>query len=127
MEKLLLVAAGGAAGSVARYLTGLAAGRWTALAWPWGTLAVNILGGFLMGLLVGVLAYRGGADQEKLRLLIGVGFLGGFTTFSAFTLETALMIERREIGQAFGYAGLSVTLALAALFAGMMLARRLAA
>ncbi|MBI1405190.1 MAG: fluoride efflux transporter CrcB [Caulobacter sp.] len=127
MEKLLMVAAGGAAGSTLRYLTGVAAGRWTGLAWPWGTLSVNILGGLLMGLLVGVLAHRGGADQERWRLLLGVGFLGGFTTFSAFTLETALMIERKALGQAFSYALVSVAFSLAALFAGMMLARRLAA
>lgn len=127
MEKLLLVAAGGAAGSTARYLTGVAAGRWTRLDWPWGTLAVNILGGLLMGLLVGMLAHRGGADQERVRLLVGVGFLGGFTTFSAFTLETALMIERKAVGQAFAYALVSVAVSVAALFAGLMLARRLAA
>ena len=122
MDKLLLVAAGGAAGSVARYLTGTLTGRWGG--WPWGTLAVNILGGFLMGVLIGTLALRGGGDQERLRLLLGVGFLGGFTTFSAFSLEVANMIERRDMASAAGYATVSVIASVAAVFAGLMLARR---
>lgn len=127
MDKLLLVAAGGAAGSAARYLTGMAAARWAGGGWPWGTLTVNLIGGLLMGLLVGVLAHRGGAEQERLRLLIGVGFLGGFTTFSAFSLEAAQMIERRALADAFFYVLASVTLSVAALFAGLALARRFAA
>ncbi|HYE46234.1 MAG TPA: fluoride efflux transporter CrcB [Caulobacter sp.] len=127
MEKLFLVAAGGAAGSVARYLTGVAAARWAGGGWPWGTLAVNLVGGLLMGLLVGALAHRGGADQERVRLLVGVGFLGGFTTFSAFSLEVAQMIERRALGEAFVYVVGSVVLSTAALFAGLALMRRLAA
>jgi CrcB protein len=126
MDKLLLVAAGGAAGSAARYLTGMAAMRWAGGGWPWGTMIVNVVGGLLMGLLVGVLAHRGGADQEKVRLLVGVGFLGGFTTFSAFSLEAAQMIERRALADAFFYVLASVILSVAALFAGLALARRLA-
>lgn len=124
MDKLFLVAAGGAAGAVMRYLTGIGAGRVLGAAWPYGTLLVNILGGLAMGLLVAVLALRGGADQERWRLLLGVGVLGGFTTFSAFSLEVALMIERRQWPQAFGYSTLSVVLSVAALFAGMLLVRR---
>ena len=122
MDKLLLVAAGGAAGSVARYLTGTLTVRWPG--WPWGTLTVNILGGLLMGLLIGTLALRGGAEQERMRLLLGVGFLGGFTTFSAFSLEVANMIERRELAAAAGYSLVSVIVSVAAVFAGLMLARR---
>jgi fluoride exporter len=79
-----------------------------------------------MGLLVGWLAQRGGADQERLRLLLGVGLLGGFTTFSAFSLETALMIERRAYGEALGYALVSVLLSVTALFVGLTLMRRFA-
>ena len=71
------------------------------------------------------LAWRGGADQEKWRLLLGVGLLGGFTTFSAYSLEVALMIERRAYGQAALYSVGSVLLSVAALFAGLILVRRL--
>ncbi|MDP1736455.1 MAG: fluoride efflux transporter CrcB [Caulobacter sp.] len=124
MDKLFLVAAGGATGAVLRYLAGIGAGRVFGLGWPYGTFIVNILGGLAMGVLVAVLAHRGGADQERWRLLLGVGVLGGFTTFSAFSLEVALMIERRQWPQAFGYSTLSVVLSVAALFAGMLLVRR---
>lgn len=124
MTNWLWVALGGAAGSVARYGLGVQAGRWLGTAWPYGTFIANIAGGLLMGLLAGWLAHRGGADQERWRLLLGVGVLGGFTTFSAFSLETALMIERREWGGAMAYAGLSAVLAVAALFGGLMVARR---
>lgn len=125
MDKLLLVFVGGGLGSVARYLTGVAAMKGFGPGWPYGTFAVNILGGLIMGLLVGWLALRGGADQERWRVLIGVGVLGGFTTFSSFSLETALMLERRDYGAAAGYAGASVVLAIGALFLGLLAARRI--
>lgn len=125
MTKVLLVAVGGAAGSVARYLVGAAALRWIGPGWPWGTLTVNLVGGLLMGLVTGWLAQAGAGRQEALRVLLAVGVLGGFTTFSAFSLETALMIEKRAYGQAFSYTAASVVLALAALFAGLLLARRM--
>jgi CrcB protein len=124
MEKVLLVAMGGAVGSVARYGLGVQSLRLWGPAWPYGTFAVNLAGGLLMGVLAGYLAHRGGADQERLRVLVGVGVLGGFTTFSTFSLETALMVEKRAYGQAFAYTAGSVVLAVAALFAGLLLARR---
>lgn len=121
MTRFLLVAAGGALGAVARY----GAGRFLPMGgWPWATLAVNVVGGLLMGLLTGWLAFRGGAGQESIRLFAAVGVLGGFTTFSAFSLETAQMIERGRLAPAAAYVALSVVLSVAALFAGLMIARR---
>lgn len=121
MTRFLLVAAGGALGAVARYGVGriLPMGGW-----PYATLTVNVVGGLLMGLLTGWLAFRGGASQDSIRLFAAVGVLGGFTTFSAFSLETAQMIERRQLGLAAAYVGLSVVLSVAALFIGLMIARR---
>ncbi len=127
MNKLLLVFVGGGVGSMARYLTGMAALRMLGPGWPYGTFAVNVIGGFVMGCLAGVLALKGGADQERWRVLIGVGVLGGFTTFSSFSLETALMIERRAYLQAGAYAVGSTVLAISAVFIGMVLMRRLLA
>ena len=125
MTRLLLVAIGGALGSMARYAVGLGAARlFPASSWPWGTLTVNVVGGLAMGLLVGWMGLRAGSGQEMVRVFAAVGVLGGFTTFSAFSLETALMIERREYGLAGAYVLLSVLLAVAALMAGLMLARR---
>lgn len=121
----LLVMLGGALGSAARY----SVGRLTLGAfgpnWPWGTLAVNIAGGLAMGLLAGFLA-RAGTGGENWRLLIGVGLLGGFTTFSAFTLELVGMVERGQALAGIGYALISVVGAALALFAGLMAARTLA-
>ena len=118
MTRFLIVAAG--------YGVGLGLGRMLpGAAWPWGTFAVNGLGGLAMGLLVGWLAHRGGAHAETWRLLIGVGLLGGFTTFSAFSLEVALMIERRQMGLALGYALASVIVAVVALFVGLWIMRRM--
>jgi len=125
MTRLLIVGLGGALGSMARYGAGLAAARLLpGAAWPWATLSVNVFGGLAMGLLVGWLAQRG-EGGESLRLFAAVGVLGGFTTFSAFSLETALMIEKRAYGSALTYTALSVIFALAALFAGLSLARRM--
>ena len=125
MTRLLLVGLGGAIGSMARYGVGVAAARlMPGSTWPWGTLSVNVVGGLVMGLLAGWLALKSGAGSESVRVFAAVGLLGGFTTFSAFSLETALMIERRQYGMAGAYVGLSVVLAVAALFLGLMMARR---
>lgn len=125
MTRFLIVAAGGALGAVARYSVGVWAQRlFPAAQLPWATLSVNVLGGLLMGLLAGWLAFRGEADSESLRLFAAVGVLGGFTTFSAFSLETVLLIERRQFALAGGYVAASVILSIAALFIGLMVARR---
>lgn len=124
MQALLLVAAGGATGAVLRYLLGVQATRVMGHGWPYGTFAANVLGGLAMGVLVGWLALRGGADQERWRLLLGVGVLGGFTTFSSFSLEVALMIERKAWANALGYSLTSVVLSIAALFLGLALMRK---
>ena len=120
----LFVAAGGAVGAWARYSTGVVLGRWGAITaqFPWPTLAVNVIGSLLMGLLAGWLA-RHGSGGEGWRLLLGVGALGGFTTFSAFSLELALMIERGNLASAATYVGVSVIAGVAALFAGLTIMR----
>jgi CrcB protein len=124
MERYLLVAAGGAAGAVARYAVGVQASRLFGPGQVAGTLTVNVIGGLLMGVLAGWVATRGG---EGARLLLGVGVLGGFTTFSAFSLETAQLLERRDYALAGGYVLASVIFSVLALFAGLLIARRLLA
>lgn len=118
MMQVLLVALGGALGSVARYGVGFAAARWLGLGFPWGTLTVNIVGGLAMGLL----AARIGPGQEDLRLLLGVGILGGFTTFSAFSLETVRLMEQGP-AQAMLYVLASLILSVGACWLGYSLGR----
>jgi CrcB protein len=127
MLNLLFVALGGAVGSVSRYVLNDRVRAVLGTSWPTGIFTINVLGGLLMGCLVGVLALRGGADQERWRVLIGVGVLGGFTTFSSFSLDVALMIERKAYGQAATYSLASVVVSVMALFAGLMLMRKLLA
>ena len=116
----LYVALGGGAGAWLRYLTGRLVGP--ATSFPWATLTVNVVGSFAMGVLAGWLA-RHGTGGEGWRLLLGVGVLGGFTTFSAFSLELGNFIERGALGTAAIYALVSVTAGIAGLFAGLALMR----
>lgn len=118
MMNVLLVALGGALGSVMRYGVGLAAARWFGLAYPWGTLTVNVVGGLAMGLL----AARVGPAEESTRLLLGVGLLGGFTTFSAFSLEAVRLLEH-DFAQAALYIVASLVLSVGACWLGLMLGR----
>jgi CrcB protein len=122
MMNLSLVALGGALGSAMRYLVGLAAARLMGPAFPWGTLAVNIAGSLAMGVLFAMLVRRA-APPSGFQLFLMTGMLGGFTTFSAFSLETALLWERGETLSAMLYVFASVSVSIAALAAGLALAR----
>jgi CrcB protein len=122
MPNLLYVLIGGAAGAGLRYEAGRLALRHVGPGFPWGTLAVNLLGGLLMGLLAGVMAGKG-MTSRPLWLLLGTGVLGGFTTFSAFSLDMFFMIDRGHAGTAAAYALLSVLGALLLLFLGYWLGR----
>ena len=125
----LIVAAGGALGSWLRYLVARA---WTqaigpvaAGAFPWATLSVNVTGSFAMGLLAGWLA-RFPSQGENWRLLLGVGVLGGFTTFSAFSLEAVMLAERGALGTAAAYVAVSLAAGFTGLFAGLYIVRSFA-
>ena len=122
----LYVALGGGFGAWLRFLTGrlwtLAIGPAAASVFPWATLTVNVLGSFAMGLLAGWLVRTTG-QGEGWRLLLGVGVLGGFTTFSAFSLEVALMAERGAMFAAASYIALSLLMGIAAMFIGLSMMR----
>ncbi len=117
MKSLILVMTGGAAGSGLRYILGRALPVSTG-GWPWGTFAANVSGGLAMGVLAAWLL-RAGEGAEPVRLLIGVGLLGGFTTFSAYSLELVQMIQRGSGMMAIGYAMASVIIALMGVYIGM--------
>ncbi|MEP3050283.1 MAG: fluoride efflux transporter CrcB [Erythrobacter sp.] len=124
------VALGGALGAVARFQLGRVVTHWlgagAVAAFPWATLAANIIGSMAMGLVFGWLARNGSGAGEAQRLFLGVGLLGGFTTFSAFSLEMLLLVERGQIGLAVTYAALSVLAGLAALYIGLLVMRAFA-
>jgi fluoride exporter len=119
---ILWVAFGGALGSAARYSVNIWSGRTLGTAFPWHTLSVNIIGCFVMGLLVELMALRLNVSNEA-RAFLTTGVLGGFTTFSAFSLDFALLVERKAYGTAGAYAVSSVGLSLMAVFAGLYLVR----
>ena len=124
---ILIVFLGGGFGSVCRYLFGVGVVRLTTPAHgPLATFLINVIGSFLMGLLIGTLArIQGGAD-DRWRLLLGVGVLGGFTTFSSYSLEAVMMIERKAYPLAAAYIVGSVVLGVLGLMFGLMLMRRAA-
>ena len=121
----LAVFIGGGIGAALRHGVNRAALVWLGPAFPYGTLIVNILGGLCMGMLAELFLVKGGGSQEW-RLFLTTGFLGGFTTFSAFSLDAALMWERGDHGMLAAYVLGSVVLSIAALFAGMAAVRALA-
>lgn len=126
MRLVLLAAGGGAIGAAARYLLNVGLGRWLGPSFPWATFAANVSGCLLMGLLAGVLVGRE-AETTALRTFLATGILGGFTTFSAFSLDFANLLHRGDGTAAFAYAAASVVLSLAAVFAGLAIAKGLAA
>ncbi len=124
MMNILLVALGGAVGSVLRYLTGLYALRWFGHGFPWGTFAVNFVGSFAIGCMAEALL-RGLGPQTELRLLIVTGVLGGFTTFSAFSLDIWALYERGDALIALLYFAATVMFSLLATGAGLFTVRAL--
>jgi CrcB protein len=121
-KRVALVAAGGAVGSVARYLVALWTAQQFGATFPWGTLSVNVIGSFLIGLLA-TLADELGAMGPDVRVLLIVGVLGGFTTFSSFSLETLRLAEQHELARTAAYFCASIALSFAAAIAGIALGR----
>jgi CrcB protein len=122
MNTLLAVAAGGAIGAGARHLFNLQALRLFGPNFPWGTVGVNIVGSLLMGVLVGFFAFKADLSPEW-RSFLATGILGGFTTFSAFSLDAANLMQRGDMGLAFAYMGGSVAVGIGALFLGLFLVK----
>ena len=118
----LIVFLGAGIGGAMRHGVNVAATRLFGLEFPYGTFIVNVAGSFAMGLLAGYFAYRAGVPQH-VRLFLTTGILGGFTTFSTFSLDAALLIERHQFGMAAGYVVGSVAAALAGLFFGLAVFR----
>jgi len=121
---ILLVALGGALGSALRHGVNIGFSRLLGVGFLFGTLFVNVTGSLAMGLLIELVARRFGASVE-LRLFLTTGFLGGYTTFSAFSLDAIALYERGAVVAAASYVLISVILSLAAVFAGLALARHM--
>ena len=127
MQAFLIVALGAGIGGALRHGVNVGCARYCGIAFPWGTLAVNVIGSFAMGLIAGWLAFKAQAAwSQPLRLFLTTGILGGFTTFSAFSLETANMLLRGQHVQAAAYAVSSVAGSVLMLFAGLLLTRAMA-
>ena len=124
MNMVLAIAAGGAVGATFRHYANMLALHFAGSGFPWGTLSVNIIGSFAMGVLITFFAHTGNPSPE-VRGFLTVGLLGAFTTFSTFSLDVATLWERGESFATMGYIMASVILSIAALFAGMMLLRQL--
>lgn len=123
MNGFLLVGAGGALGAMARYGFAVLVARLWPTTFPLATLLINIIGSIAMGLFVGLMAKLLPANQEELRLFVAVGIFGGFTTFSSFSLDTIVLIERGELIQAVTYVALSVVVCLIGLYLGLLITR----
>jgi CrcB protein len=127
MQAVLLIAAGGALGAVSRHMVNQAGLRLIGPEWPWGTVAVNVVGSLLIGLLVGWLALAGRPDATEIRYAFGIGFLGAFTTMSAYALDVVLFLEKKAFGAAMLYGLGTVTASVIAVLIGLAIARRLVA
>lgn len=126
LKNILLVALGGAAGSVARYLLSKAIQDTAATAFPWGTMAVNVAGCLLIGLLYGLASGDGARLGANLKLMLTVGFCGGFTTFSTFANESLTLAKTGDALLSAAYIGSSVALGMLAVMAGAQLAKAFA-
>lgn len=122
MIQWIAVAAGGAVGATLRHAVNQIAVHVLGSGFPWGTLAINVIGSLVMGAFVGAFALFWDASQT-LRLFLTVGVLGGFTTFSAFSLDSVLLLQKGQMAEAVFYILASVILSLGGLMAGMMLVR----
>jgi fluoride exporter len=118
----LLVFIGGGLGASLRHTVNITCAKCIGTAFPWGTFIINITGSIVMGLIAGYLAFKGEASQPW-RLFLMTGILGGYTTFSAFSLDAGLLYERGTLGVAAAYVLGSVILSIIGLFAGLALAR----
>jgi len=128
MKSYLLVFLGAGIGGALRHGVNVGCARVCGTAFPWGTLTVNVLGSFIMGALAGWLAFKAGEGwNQPLRLFLTTGILGGFTTFSAFSLDAVLIWERGQNGLAATYVAASVLLSIAGLVAGLGLVRTITA
>jgi len=124
LQLIIATALGGALGSVARYLVGIGSGKLFGIDFPWGTLIINVTGSFLIGLFAGLFATRWNLSQP-MRVFLTVGFCGGYTTFSTFSLDAFYLMERSETFAAGAYMVASVVLSVGALIAAMHLIRAL--
>jgi CrcB protein len=124
MQAIILVFLGAGAGGVLRHFVNILAARWWGTDFPFGTLVINVTGSILMGVLVGWLAFRTEANwSQPLRLFVATGILGGYTTFSTFSLETVLLIERNQIGLAAAYVGGSLVFGFLGLWGALAIMR----
>jgi CrcB protein len=122
LQLIIAVATGGAIGSIARYLVGVGSGKLFGFTFPWSTLIINVVGSFLIGVFVELFALKWDLPQA-VRVFLTVGFCGGFTTFSTFSLDATLLMQRGELWLAAAYIAGSVVLSIAGLFAGLHLIR----
>jgi CrcB protein len=123
MNPYLLVAVGGALGSVARYGFGVLVGQVWSATFPLATMLINIAGSLAMGLFIGYITKTTPDWQADARLFVAVGIFGGFTTFSSFSLDAIFMLERGDVGQAVLYILVSVIIGIAALYGGLLVMR----